>query len=334
VDAIIGFNPKLLQTEDASGRTQLMRFLEVGPDREKIHILVHAQVKYFGKCQGFSTCHASYLKSTCCDFQTSIFQSLHQLGADMSLSDSNGDSLLHFFGHDTTEHSNLGYPPDCTYLDTAEDLLELLFWHGRLFDKDSQGTTAFSAILRKIECHIGYLAFGLLCKCGLEEEPWIRNIWSWDWSTAHRCPQFKEITLLDLLVEIVAAYRQKAQSKSDISIEIKLDETRSGTFTTEELVPLEEAVKYGVELDVLKAKWEMFTKIERTKWITNVLEPKNSRYRKGIWEDELKWAHDFLSEGDIIELRSRYYNAKKRYAKEWGRGWIPIESGDKDPVTS
>jgi hypothetical protein len=164
---IVDLNREALRNQDALGNTPLVKCL-LEPSLKYLHIefLAKAEGKYF-KWNSYSTYHFQYLKNTCSS--AGILQSSKALGADLSLRDSNGDALLHFFGHNKTlQHEELpnSHRHDifaCRYLDSASDLKILLVKNGKLFDRNSQGITALSDILEKVQCHMGYVAFFLLC---------------------------------------------------------------------------------------------------------------------------------------------------------------------------
>jgi hypothetical protein len=346
---IVDFNPETIRSEDAFGNTSLMKYLlDPEPSLKKKHVrfLANAHGKHFG-WKGYSTYHFQYLKSTCSS--PDILHSLKALGADLSLRDSNGDALLHFFGHNTAE------PRDgeeqtysrhniytCPYLDSAEDLRVLLLGNGRLFDCDSQGITAFSDILEKIQCHIGYVAFVLLCKCGLDNKFWLGDLW------IGRYRKFNGTTLLDYLSLIIAAYQQRDPAGGSRTIEISLNNALLESFPAED-VTLEEVMKYGHEIGILRQKWETLMGIENEKWVPDALPikvppkameehvkclvrrgplPRNGRYKKGPWEDQLAWAHDFLSEDEIEKMEARLRNAEGYGVDYWER--IKIRKGGEE----
>lgn len=226
---IVDSNPEILLKKNASGYNPLTQCLLDQPADEQILFLVKAYEKYFGKWQGSSSCLFLYLKGTCSDFglDPSIIQILSRLDTGLSLSNSNGlngDSLLHFFGHTTIQHlkkpgPNLHELNSCTYLNSAEALRDLLIGNGELLDRNSQDATAFSAILGKIKSQIGYVAFALLCKCGLQNDLWDSLMWYRD-----RYQQFEGMTLLNFLSEIVKAYEVRESATKSHTIDISLND--------------------------------------------------------------------------------------------------------------
>jgi hypothetical protein len=301
METIVKSNPNILRKKDSLGCTPLMICLGEFLQPIKVQYLVDAQVRYFGKCLD-STCHFLYLRKSCCEFRstTPIFRILNTLGPDLTKPVLNRKTLLHFFGHSTKQHRRIGYRSiadeifTCPYLDSAEDLLDLLDEHARLFERISGSIAAISTILKKIGSHIGYLAFILLCKCGAA---------GGDWMSDQR-GQLKHSTLLDLLIQVVAAYRQKAESDTGIlTIEIKLNGKSLRSFTTEEDVPLDEIRKYEDELRLLTGKLETLIKIEDSKWIPTD-KGSSGRYQEGTWEGELEWARQFLSVSEITYLKT------------------------------
>jgi hypothetical protein len=347
---IVDFNPDIIKKEDASGNTMLMKYLldpEPSLKKAQIRFLANAHGKYF-EWKGYSTYHFQYLKSTCSS--PPILNSLKALGADLSLRDSEGEALLHFFGHNTQElengeqmYSHRHNIFTCPYLDSAEDLRVLLLGNGKLFDCNSQGITALSVILNKIRCHIGYVAFVLLCLCGLNNDLWPESgLW------AGRYRKFKGTTLLEFLSLIIAAYKRRDPTAGSRTIEISLNNELLTSLSVED-VTQEEVMKYGNEIDVLRKKWDSLMDIENEKWHSDpsAIEAtpetegdhlmwfrSNDRlihgeYKKGPWVDQLAWAQDFFSEGDRKKMEDCLCNAEYMDFNSWER--IKIRrSGEKE----
>lgn len=180
------------------------------------------------------------------------------------------------------------------------------------------------------------MAFVLLCKCGVDNELRISNLW------IGRYLKYQETKLLDFLSLIITAYEQKDPVAGNLTVEFSLQNALQVSLSAEN-VTLEEVMKYGHEIGFLKQRWDTLMGIENEKWQDgpSPIEPppkpstpieelivfmgawikpsRDGQYKKGRWEDQLGWAYEFLSSGEITKLEDRLRNAEYCGVDDWGR---------------